>query len=616
MADKPNIGVEKMERSNSLNAAGSFLWRGPSFMSRMAGHEAPHEAPRATETKMRKVLGLFGLSMMSTAAIIGAGIFVLTGVVAKQAGPGVIISFLIGGIVAMLCAMAYMEFAAETRTAGASIVYTSKVFGKLVAWLVAINVLMELVIAAAAVAKGFSDYLAALIMSLDKAGPHLLKSWSGTFALKSPCCSIDLVAMAAVLIITLLLVIGIKEAEWLENICTSLCIFTIIMCIIVGAVLTRTSNFTPFAPNGFNGIFRGASMVFFAYLGFEMMATAPEESINPTRDVPLAIGISVGGCTILYLLMALVISGMLPYQEIAASAPFAAAFNARGAPWMAIIVGFGSVCGILDTIVVTQYSMSRTFVILGRMGLVPPVLSRVHPKTRTPVVSVLFCGAVSAVLALFVPLEELSDLTSMGALFAFCVVSAGVLFRRYYQPPGSHERQIRGMTGNQGKPLWLVLTLLLTIVGSSLGVAFGWATGCHYGVYAAFGALWFIATGVMWVFLPVVFKPRNMPCPLCPWWPSCGIFTTIFLIASLGPQNWARWGYGCAIGVALFGSFGICEYVYNRKHGPPASGSAQEAFDEDWCKGEEGQAGAATAAKSAGSKDIETGTSASQAAAT
>lgn len=527
---------------------------------------------------MKKVLGLFSLSMMSTAAIVGAGIFVLTGVVAKQAGPGVIISYLIGGFVAMLCAMAYMEFAAETRTAGASIVYTSKVFGKLVAWLVAVNVLMELVIASAAVAKGFSGYLSSLIKSLDQAGPHLLEHWPGTFTIASPgakgvMLAVDPVAAGAVVVITLLLVMGVHQAAWLENVCTSICLISIFLSIIVGAVLTKTSNLTPFAPFGFNGIFRGASMVFFAYLGFEMMATAPEESLNPTRDVPLAIGISVAGCTILYLLMALVISGMVPYQDIVTQSPFTSAFNARGARWMAIIVGFGSVCGILDTIVVTQYSMSRTFVILGRMGLVPPVLSRVHPKTQTPVISVLFCGAVSAVLALFVPLEELSDLTSMGALFAFCVVCAGVFFRRYYQPPSAYDRDISGLTGTEGKPLWMPLTLLLTIVGSSLAVGFGWATHTHWAVWAVFGALWFIATAVAWVFLPVVFKPPMMPAPLFPWWPSAGIFSTIFLIASLGPLNWERWGYGCIIGILLFGAYGIVDFFYNRKNGPPIPGT-------------------------------------------
>jgi APA family basic amino acid/polyamine antiporter len=202
------------------------------------------------------------------------------------------------------------------------------------------------------------------------------------------------------------------------------------------------------------------------------------------------------------------------------------------------------------------------------------------------------------VLALFVPLEELSDLTSMGALFAFCVVCAGVMFRRYYQPPSAYDRGVTGLTGTEGKPLWMVLTLLLTVVGSSLAVGFGWATHCHWALYAVGGAVWFVATAVMWVFLPVVFKPATMPAPLCPWWPSAGIFSTIFLIASLGPLNWERWGYGCILGIALFGAYGVAEYFYNRKYGPPLPGlNHDDSAESEWPK--EGGHGA--------SKDLEIG---------
>lgn len=600
--------MEKSISSKSLaQEAGGFLWSGPSFMNRMAG-DVPHVAPRKSQHKMKQVLGVGSLTMMSTAAIIGSGIFVLTGVVAKNyAGPGVIISYLIGGVVAMLAAMCYMEFAAETSTTGASIVYSCKVFGKFVAWLVAINVLIELIIAAAAVATGFSGYLSSLIKNLDLIGPHRLDNWNGSTLLYGPgangtMLTIDLVAAGAVLFITLLLVLGVQEAEWVQNCCTGLCLITIIMSIIVGAIYSKPSNWTPFAPMGFDGMFRGASVVFFAYLGFEMMAAAPEEAINPRRDVPLAMGISVGGCTLLYLLMALVITGMVPWQDINVKAPFSEAFKARGSMWMAIIVSFGGLAGILDTIVVVQYSMSRTFVMLGRMGLVPQYLARVNGRTKTPIPSVLFCGAVSAVLALFVPIGELADLTSMGALFAFTVVCLAVMFRRYYQPP-SVPSNAPGMTGRAGAPLWKVLIPFLSIIGGSLGLGFGYATKQHWGLYVAMAGWWFLATIGM-CFLPVVFMPTKLPTPLCPWWPSAGVLTCIFLIASLGPTNWARWGYACLVGLALFIMYFIAELIYNKIHGPPPPRHGSSPFVDD----EEDGEGAIVAAGGKGEfQDVEKG---------
>ncbi|KAI8473742.1 MAG: amino acid permease-domain-containing protein [Monoraphidium minutum] len=576
----------------ALRAASHHVWHGPSWMSRLAG-AMPHEAPREGTTQMKKVMGLFSLTMMSTAAIVGSGIFVLTGVVAKNyAGPGVVLSFLISGAVAMLSAMCYMEFSSETPTAGASIVYTSKIYGKFFAWIVAINVLMELVIASAAVATGFSGYLSSLIKTIDAASPApRLAGWSGTTTIQRGGLDIDLVAAGAVLLITLLLVLGVQQAEFVQIMCTGTCLVAIVLSIIMGFVYSDKANWSPFTPLGFDGVFRGASVVFFAYLGFEMMATGTEDSVNGKRDIPLAIAISVGGCTILYLLMALAVTGMIPYASISERAPFSDAFRDKGSLWMSIIVGVGGLMGILDTIVVTQYSMSRTFVVLGRMGLVPPVLSNVHPKTQTPIVSVVFCGAISSLLALFVPITALADLTSMGALFAFCVVCSAVMFRRYYQPP-SVPLTTPGMTGAKGAPLPHILVPFLSIVGASIGLGFGVATGAHWGVYVAMAAWWLGATVFIWLALPVVFRPNKLSTPLFPFWPSLGVLTTIFLIASLGPANWARWGYGLAVGAGLYLIYGAVELIYNRIHGPPPPPVPEALFDDEPAKG-----GALAAAK-------------------
>ncbi|KIZ00795.1 basic amino acid/polyamine antiporter, APA family [Monoraphidium neglectum] len=366
----------------------------------------------------------------------------------------------------------------------------------------------------------------------------------------------------------------------------------------MGFVYTDRGNWSNFLPMGFDGVFRGASVVFFAFLGFEMMATGTEDSVNGARDIPIAIAISVGGCTVLYLLMALAVTGIVPWNTISESAPFADAFKSRGCLWMAIIFAppdrandphsFLPPPGIMDTIVVVQYSMSRTFVVLGRMGLVPPVLARVHPKTQTPIVSVVFCGLLSAVLALFVPITQLADLTSLGALFAFCVVCSAVIFRRYYQPPDVPDN-MPGLTGKQGAPLWHVLIPFLSIIGGSLGLGFSVATNCHYGVYIAMAAWWFLATLYMWLVLPVVFVPTKLRTPLFPLWPSTGVMTTIFLISSLGPTNWARWGYGCLVGVALYSLYGIVELIYNRIHGPPPPIKRQQ-YDDDSVPGHQGDA--------------------------
>jgi hypothetical protein len=429
-----------MKRSASGHVV-DHLWHGPTWLSRLAGHmphvepqgarmkrvrlvccnasvnrkalrgqsgaptvrqaakgaafqPSPHPAPPGVPNKHQqhqKVLGLLGLTLMSTAVIVGSGIFVLTGVVAKNyAGPAVVVSYAIGGAVALLSALSYAEFAAETRTTGASIVYVSKVFGKFVGWLVAINVLMELIIAAAAVATGFSGYFAALVKTLDGIthAPRLT-NWPGTFTIVRPGAGgadvkIDLVAMGAVLLVTALLAAGVGRAAAVQRASTGLCLFSIVICIIVGFVYADPSNWSPFAPFGFGGVFRGASVVFFAcvwiggggggggckllvfahlkhlhctrttntpaqthhrhttaecrgsYLGFEMMCACPEDAYNATRDVPRALTISVTGCALLYLLMSLAVTGLQPYTFINAAAPFSEAFKARGAVWMCV----------------------------------------------------------------------------------------------------------------------------------------------------------------------------------------------------------------------------------------------------------------------------------------
>jgi len=399
--------------------------------------------------RLKKNLKTRDLIVFGVGVIIGTGIFVLTGQqAAVNAGPAVILSFLLAGITSAFAAICYAELASTVPVAGSAYTFSYATLGEVAAWIIGWDLLLELMLGAAVVARGWSAYLQSLLdlpgwLAGDNAWP-------------------DFAAIAIVLVLALLLVRGSKTASRFTGVLVAVKIAVVLLVIVVGAMNINAANYSPFIPparsaagagggilqqpivqaflglqptsfGGF-GVVAAASVVFFAYIGFDIVATTAEEAANPQRDLPRAILGSLGISTVLYMAVAAVLTGMVPYAKLNTGAPLAEAFNALGLTWAARIIALGAVAGITTVILVLLLGQSRVLFAMSRDHLLPPRLARVHPKYGTPwLITVLVAVAVAA-LAGFVPLSSLSELVSIGTLFAFVVVSIGVLVLRRTRP--------------------------------------------------------------------------------------------------------------------------------------------------------------------------------------
>jgi APA family basic amino acid/polyamine antiporter len=399
--------------------------------------------------RLKKNLKTRDLIVFGVGVIIGTGIFVLTGQqAAVNAGPAVILSFLLAGITSAFAAICYAELASTVPVAGSAYTFSYATLGEVAAWIIGWDLLLELMLGAAVVARGWSAYLQSLLdlpgwLAGDNAWP-------------------DFAAIAIVLVLALLLVRGSKTASRFTGVLVAVKIAVVLLVIVVGAMNINAANYSPFIPparsaagagggilqqpivqaflglqptsfGGF-GVVAAASVVFFAYIGFDIVATTAEEAANPQRDLPRAILGSLGISTVLYMAVAAVLTGMVPYAKLNTGAPLAEAFNALGLTWAARIIALGAVAGITTVILVLLLGQSRVLFAMSRDHLLPPRLARVHPKYGTPwLITVLVAVAVAA-LAGFVPLSSLSELVSIGTLFAFVVVSVGVLVLRRTRP--------------------------------------------------------------------------------------------------------------------------------------------------------------------------------------
>ncbi|KAG2454824.1 hypothetical protein HYH02_000656 [Chlamydomonas schloesseri] len=369
--------------------------------------------------------------MAGLAVVIGAGVFVLTGTAAREyAGPAIIVSFAAAGVAALASALCYAEFASEVVTTGGAAFYAEATFGPLAGWLTAANLLLEYVLASAAVAKGFTAYLAALAGLPSDALLLSLGGAGGTAAV-----SLDLPAAGVLLALALLVGWGARQSATFNNAVTAAVLVTIALVLAAGFAFVQPGNYSPFAPFGARGVLRGASVVFFAYIGFDMVAVAAEESMRPARDVPCGILASLLASTAIYVLMATAVTGMVRAERLDPAAPFARAFKDAGQPWAQYVIAVGAICSVLDTLVVTLFSAARLLLLLGRESVLPHALAAVHPRTQTPLVATAVVAVVTCVLAALAPLATLASLVSLGTLMAFATVCAAVWWRRCSPPP-------------------------------------------------------------------------------------------------------------------------------------------------------------------------------------
>ncbi|QLG40686.1 MULTISPECIES: amino acid permease [unclassified Paenibacillus] len=380
---------------------------------------------------LKRVLGPLDLMTLGVGAIIGTGIFVLTGVAAaKYAGPGLVLSFLLAGIICAFAALCYSEFASSVPASGSAYTYSYTAFGEVIAWILGWDLILEYGFASAAVASGWSGYFQTLLSGFGLQIPHALTSAfspeKGTY--------FDVTAAAITLIITFLLTRGVKEAARANGIMVAIKIIVVLIFIGVGVFYVQPDNWQPFLPFGISGVTAGAATVFFAYIGFDAVSTAAEEVKRPQRDLPIGIIASLAICTVLYIVVSLILTGMVPFHMLNVSDPVAFAFEfvqLKGLSW---IVSLGAITGITTVLLVMMYGQTRLLYSMSRDGLLSPVFSKVSGKSQTPATGTWVAGIIVALFSGFISLGHLAELTNIGTLFAFAVVSLGIIVLRKNNP--------------------------------------------------------------------------------------------------------------------------------------------------------------------------------------
>jgi len=380
-------------------------------------------------TALKRTLGPWRLLALGVGAIIGAGIFVLTGQAAAQyAGPAIMLSFVLGGMACAFAGLCYAEFAALIPIAGSAYTYSYATLGELVAWIIGWDLVLEYALGTATVAVGWAGYVASFLRDLGLHLPALH--------------GFNPLAMLGVLGVTALLAFGVKESTSLNAaiVAVKLCVIALFLAFGLGHL--HPANWHPFLPPntgqfghyGWSGVLRGAGVIFFAYIGFDAVSTAAQEAKNPQKDMPVGILGSLFVCTLLYIAVAGVLTGLVLYKQLNVADPIAVGVGSIGLPWLTEIVKVGVIAGLSSVMLVLMYGQTRIFYTMAGDGLLPAVFSRLHPRFHTPVPATWLLGIIVSLVAAFVPLAALGELVSIGTLFAFILVCAGVLYLRRAQP--------------------------------------------------------------------------------------------------------------------------------------------------------------------------------------
>jgi len=475
---------------------------------------------------LRRSLSALNLTTLGIGAVIGAGIFVLTGQAAAQyAGPAIVISFLISGFACLFAGLCYAEFASMIPISGSAYTYAYATMGEFVAWIIGWDLILEYLFAASTVSVGWSGYvvsflkdfgiiipaqftaaLGTVLVDIPQIGwkaitPELTKSLadSGIAIDSLPHLSaiLNLPAMFIVAATTILLLVGIRESAKFNNVMVIIKVFVILLFIGIGFMFVNKANWHPFIPEntgewghfGWSGIFRGAAVIFFAYIGFDAVSTAAQEAKNPKRDMPIGILGSLGISTILYVLVAIVLTGIVSYTFLNVADPIAVGVDAMGSGlfWLRPIIKVAAIAGLSSVILVMLLGQPRIFFSMSKDGLLPPVFSKIHPRFKTPYVSTLITGFVALILAGVLPINILGELVSIGTLLAFAIVCIGIIILRIKRP-------------DIHRPFKTPFVPLVPILGAGICIlqmlSLPWETWARLVVWMALGFVIYFAYGI------------------------------------------------------------------------------------------------------------------------
>jgi basic amino acid/polyamine antiporter, APA family len=451
-------------------------------------------------SKLKRVLGKWSLTAIGIGGIIGGGIFVLTGTAAHyHAGPALALSFIVAGIGCVFAALCYSEFASMIPVEGSAYAYAYGTIGELFAWIIGWGLILEYAMGAMTVAVSWSGYFNKLLHLFGIDIPYWLRNdpftaevYAKDNGLEAAGFAFNLPAFIITWLVTWILVKGIKEAANTNNMIVILKTSAVLFVIIVGVFFVNSDNWVPFIPEtqlvehaggemkeayGIKGIFSGAAAIFFAYIGFDVVSTSAGEAINPKKDVPFAIIASLLICTVLYIAVAMVLTGMINYKDItgdALKAPVAYAFDSVGQPWAVFIITAAATVGLISVMLVMMLGQTRVFLGMSKDGLLPNFFKEIHPKFQTPWKSTLLVGLLVSIVASFTPIGVLSDMTSFGTLFAFAMVCLAVLLLRIREP--ERDRPFKTPMLNIIAPLGIFTNfgLIMLLDGLAQKLAVGW----------------------------------------------------------------------------------------------------------------------------------------------
>jgi len=468
------------------------------------------EAAATGQHSLKRVLGPINLVTLGIGAIIGTGIFVLTGqAAAMHSGPAIVLSMVVAGVASALAGLCYSEFASTVPIAGSAYTYGYATLGEFVAWIIGWDLILEYALGAATVAVGWSGYLTSILHDLGLHFPAAYSAAPGTLVAMADGSSVtavfNLPAVLITIAVTMLLIIGIQESATVNSVIVIVKVGVVIAVIVAGGMFINRANWHPFIPAntgafgefGWSGIFRGAAVIFFAYIGFDAVSTAAQEAKNPQRDMPIGILGSLVVCTILYVLVSSVMVGLVPYTKLGVAAPMAVAIDAareRAATtsWagllnlMPLLVKLGALAGLSSVMVVMILAQPRIFFSMANDGLLPAWAKKVHPKFRTPHITTLVTGVAVSIAAGFTPIRILGELVSIGTLMAFVIVSIGIIFLRHQRP--ELERPFK-------TPLVPLVPILSVIVSLALMLSLPKETWERLIIWMVLGIIFYFAYG-------------------------------------------------------------------------------------------------------------------------